>query len=79
MTAATLVLGATTGGPVTINGALNLTTVGTLSLLSSGAISETGAGAVAVGTLSGSGASAAMTAPTRSARWAVSARRARLR
>ncbi|WP_216851270.1 hypothetical protein, partial [Acidisphaera sp. L21] len=56
ITAATLVLGTPTGGPVTIAGAFNLSGITALDLESAGAISETGAGAIAVTTLGGSGA-----------------------
>ncbi len=60
VTAQTLQLGTLTGGPVTIMGALELTSVTTLDLLSSGAITESGNGAIAVGTLTGQGASASL-------------------
>ncbi len=60
ITAATLSIGAPTGGPIAIAGAFNLSTVTTLDLESGGAITETGAGAIGVGTLTGSGTSAAL-------------------
>ena len=58
VTAGTLVVGSATGGPIVIAGALNLSTVSTLDLESGSTITEMGAGAVRVGTLIGSGASA---------------------
>ncbi|WP_216851130.1 hypothetical protein, partial [Acidisphaera sp. L21] len=61
VTAATLVLGTPTGGPLTITGAFNLSGSTTLDLESAGAISETGAGGIAANTLGGAGASAALT------------------
>ena len=60
VTATTLELGIATGGPVTIAGAFNLSTVSVLDLESAGAISETGAGAIRIGTLTGHGASATL-------------------
>ncbi len=60
VTAQTLMLGTGTGGPVTIAGAFNLSTVTVLDLESGGAIAETGAGAIRVATLTGNGASASL-------------------
>ncbi len=60
ITATTLLLGTPTGGPVTIAGPLNLTTVSVLGLESSGAVSEIGAGAVMVPVLTGSAATAVL-------------------
>ena len=60
VTADRLVLGSATGGPVAITGAFNLASVPVLELRSAGAITESGAGALLVGTLAGSGASAAL-------------------
>ena len=60
ITATTLSIGVPTGGPISIAGAFNLSTVSVLDLESGGAISETGAGAIGVGTLTGNGASAAL-------------------
>ncbi len=60
VTATTLTLGTPTGGPVTIAGAFNLANVSTLNLQSSGAVSEIGAGAVAVPTLTGNAATATL-------------------
>ena len=59
VTAQTLQLGTPTGGPVTIATGLDLTGITTLDLQSSGAITETSAGSVDVGTLTGQGASLA--------------------
>ena len=58
VTASTLVVGSATGGPVVVAGAFNLLAVPVLDLRSGGAITETGAGALRVGTLVGQGASA---------------------
>ena len=60
VTAATLTVGAATGGPITVAGPFNLSAVSVLDLESAGAIRETGAGAIRVGTLTGSGASATL-------------------
>ena len=60
VTANTLVVGAPTGGPIGIVGAFNLSTISVLDLESGGAISESGAGAIRVATLTGNGASAAL-------------------
>ena len=48
ITATTLSIGVPTGGPISIAGAFNLTTVSVLDLESGGAITETGAGAIGV-------------------------------
>ena len=63
ITAATLSFGAPTGGPIAIAGAFNLSTVTTLDLESGGAITETGAGAIGVATLTGSGTSVTLGGP----------------
>ncbi len=60
VTASTLVIGSATGGPIDIAGAINLSTISVLDLESAGAISETGAGAIRVATLTGNGASATL-------------------
>ncbi len=60
VTATTLVVGAPTGGPIVVGAPFNLSTVSVLDLESAGAIGETGTGAIRVGTLTGSGASASL-------------------
>ena len=60
VTAATLVVGAPTGGALTVAGAFNLSAVGTLDLESGAAITETPSGSIRIGTLTGHGASAAL-------------------
>ena len=57
VTAGTLVVGGASAGPVSITGALNLASVGTLDVLSAGAITETPGAGVTVGALTASGAS----------------------
>lgn len=63
ITAGTLRIGDGAAGPVTIAAALDLGGVGALDLESGGAVAESGAGAVAVGTLTGRAASASLTGP----------------
>jgi filamentous hemagglutinin family protein len=55
-----LIVGAVDAGPITIAGALNLAQVDVLNLVSAGAISESGSGAIAVPVLTGHGASATL-------------------
>jgi filamentous hemagglutinin family protein len=60
ITAQTLSVGSPTGGPITIAGAFNLSSIPVLNLESAGAIIETGAGALHLATLTGSSASLAL-------------------
>ena len=60
VSADTLQVGSLAAGPISISGAFSLPNVGTLSLISGGAITETGGGSIAVGRLTGRGASAAL-------------------
>ena len=55
-----LTIGSATGGPIAITGAFNLANTPVLDLQSGGAITETGAGAIRVATLTGRAASAAL-------------------
>ena len=64
VTATTLVLGTPTGGPVQINGSLDLLNVSVLDLQSAGALTQSGGG-IRVGTLTGNGASATLNGPNR--------------
>ncbi len=65
ITADTLQIGDPTTGPITIAGAFDLGKIGTLDLESGGLITETGAGAVAVGTLTGRAGAVSLNGPNR--------------
>jgi filamentous hemagglutinin family protein len=55
VSASTLTIGSPSTGTVQVQGALNLTSVSTLNLVSGGAVAEIGGAAVSVGTLAASG------------------------